>query len=296
MEKNYAIITGADGGMGQIITLAIAREGFPVIMACKDPDNARPICERIKKESGNEQVVVRLIDLARLSTVIDFAEELHKEGRPVSLLINNAGILTSPVRKTEDGVETLVSVNYLGPHLLGRLLEPLYRKGTRIVNTISCTYAIGRIEEDFYTKGKNGLLSRIQVYANTKLAMLHETIEMDTQYRGRGATANAADPGIVSTDMLRMNAWFDPLTDILFRPFIKTPEQGAATAIYLALSPEMEGKSRGCYANCKKINISKYESRRDEREKIWDDADAWMLSHNMLTLIHEEKYLPFELV
>lgn len=294
MEKNYAIITGADGGMGQVITLAIARAGYPVIMACKDPDKATPICERIRKESGNEQVEVRQIDLARLSTVIDFAEELHKEGRPVSLLINNAGILTSPVRKTEDGVETLVSVNYLGPHLLGRLLEPLYRQGTRIVNTVSCTYAIGKIKKDFYTKGKNGLLSRIQIYANTKLAMLFETIDMDIMYRGRGATVNAADPGIVSTDMIRMNAWFDPLTDILFRPFIKTPEQGAATAIYLALSPEMEGKSRGCYANCKEKDISKYKSRRDEREKLWDDTDEWMNSRNMYALIHEEKYLPYK--
>lgn len=296
MEKNYAIITGADGGMGQVITLAIARAGYPVIMACKDPDKATPICERIRKESGNEQVEVRPIDLARFSTVIDFAEELHKEGRPLSLLINNAGILTSPVRKTEDGIETLVSVNYLGPHLLGRLLEPLYRKGTRIVNTVSCTYAIGKIEKDFYTKGKNGLLSRIQIYANTKLAMLFETIEMDTIYGETGITVNAADPGIVSTDMIRMNAWFDPLTDILFRPFIKTPEQGAATAIYLALSPEMEGKSRGCYANCKKIDISKYESRRDEREELWDDADEWMNSRKMYALIHDKKYLSYELV
>lgn len=294
MEKNYAIITGADGGMGQVITLAIARAGYSVIMACKNPDNAYLVCERIRRMSDNNRVNVHRLDLARLSTVVDFAEMLHKEGRPISLLINNAGILTSPVQQTEDGLSTLASVNYVGPHLLSFLLLPLYGKGTRIVNTISCTYSIGKIEKDFFTKSKNGLFSRIQTYANTKLAILHDTIEMDTLYRNTKATINAADPGIVSTNIIRMNAWFDPLTDILFRPFIKTPEQGAATTIYLALSPEMEGKSRGCYANCKKIDISKYESRRDEREELWDATTQLLESRNLYSLVYDQKYLPYE--
>ena len=118
MEKGLAIITGADGGMGQVITAALAKEGYPVIMACLDPKKAVPVCTRIQQETGNTQIEVREINLASLSSVNNFTGQLLKEGRPVSLLMNNAGILTTPVRKTEDGLETIVSVNYVHPPVI----------------------------------------------------------------------------------------------------------------------------------------------------------------------------------
>ena len=177
MEKGIAIITGADGGMGQEITLALAKDGFQIIMACKEPEKAYPVCERIKQESGNKQIEVRGIDLSSLSSVHAFAQKILAEGRPVSRLMNNAGVLTTHIRPTVDGLETIVSVNYVGPYLLTRLLLPLMHKGTRIVNTVSCTYAIGKIESDFFTKGKNGRFNRISVYGNTKLALLLFTRE-----------------------------------------------------------------------------------------------------------------------
>ncbi len=221
MEKGLAIITGADGGMGQVITAALAKEGYPVIMACLDPKKAVPVCTRIQQETGNTQIEVREINLASLSSVNNFTGQLLKEGRPVSLLMNNAGILTTPVRKTEDGLETIVSVNYVAPYMLTRQLLPLMQPGCRIVNTVSCTYAIGRIEPDFFEKGKNRHFFRIPVYGNTKLALLLFTQELAKRIQDKGITINASDPGIVSTNMITMQAWFDPLTDILFRPFIK---------------------------------------------------------------------------
>ena len=246
MEKELAIITGADGGMGQVITAALAKEGYPVIMACLDPEKAVPVCTRIQQETGNTQIEVRRIDLASLSSVNNFTGQLLKEGRPVSRLMNNAGILTTPVRKTEDGLETIVSVNYVAPYMLTRQLLPLMQPGCRIVNTVSCTYAIGRIEPDFFEKGRNGRFFRIPVYSNTKLALLLFTQELAERLQNQGITINASDPGIVSTNMITMQAWFDPLTDILFRPFIKTPAQGAATAIHLALSNEAKDKNGCC--------------------------------------------------
>ena len=227
MEKGLAIITGADGGMGQVITAALAKEGYPVIMACLDPEKAASLCNRIQQETGNTQIEVRRIDLASLSSVNNFTGQLLKEGRPVSRLMNNAGILTTPVRKTEDGLETIVSVNYVAPYMLTRQLLPLMQPGCRIVNTVSCTYAIGRIEPDFFEKGRNGRFFRIPVYSNTKLALLLFTQEFAERLQDKDITINASDPGIVSTNMITMQAWFDPLTDILFRPFIKTPAQGA---------------------------------------------------------------------
>lgn len=215
MEKGLAIITGADGGMGQVITAALAKEGYPVIMACLDPEKAVPVCTRIRQETGNTQIEVRRIDLASLSSVNNFTGQLLKEGRPVSRLMNNAGILTTPVRKTEDGLETIVSVNYVAPYMLTRQLLPLMQPGCRIVNTVSCTYAIGRIEPDFFEKGRNGRFFRIPVYSNTKLALLLFTQEFAERLQDKDITINASDPGIVSTNMITMQAWFDPLTDLV---------------------------------------------------------------------------------
>ena len=144
----------------------------------------------------------------------------------------------------------------MAPYMLTRQLLPLMQPGCRIVNTVSCTYAIGRIEPDFFEKGRNGRFFRIPVYSNTKLALLLFTQEFAERLQDKDITINASDPGIVSTNMITMQAWFDPLTDILFRPFIKTPAQGAATAIHLALSDEAKDRNGCCYANCKKRNVS----------------------------------------
>lgn len=282
MEKETAIITGADGGMGQEITLALAKEGFRIIMACKDPVKAQPVCERIRKESGNDGIEVRGTDLTSLASVRAFAEKILSEGRPVSRLMNNAGLLTTRTRPTEDGLEPIVSVNYVGAYLLTRLLLPLMGEGTRIVNTVSCTYAVGKIERDFFTKGKNGRFNRISVYANTKLALLLFTRELAMRVRGRGITVNAADPGVVNTKIIRLDAWFDPLTDILFRPFIRTPRQGAATAIHLALSDEARSKTGCCYASCKEKKLSERIARHPAQGKLWDDTDTLLRSRGLL--------------
>ena len=215
MEKGLAIITGADGGMGQVITAALAKEGYPVIMACLDPEKAASLCNRIQQDTGTTQIA----------------------------------------------------------YMLTRQLLPLMQPGCRIVNTVSCTYAIGRIEPDFFEKGRNGRFFRIPVYSNTKLALLLFTQELAERLQNQGITINASDPGIVSTNMITMQAWFDPLTDILFRPFIKTPVQGAATAIHLALSDEAKDRNGCCYANCKKRNVSERIRHHAQQKQLWDDTE-----------------------
>lgn len=273
MEKGLAVITGADGGMGQEITAAVAKAGFPVIMACIDAEKAKPVCERIRQASGNSQIEVRAVNLASLASVEAFTAQLLEEGRPVSRLMNNAGILTTPVRRTEDGLETIVSINYVAPYLLTRSLLPLMQSGSRIVNTVSCTYAIGKIDADFFEKGRSGRFYRIPVYSNTKLALLLFTQELAERLRDKDITVNASDPGIVNTDMIRMQAWFDPLTDIFYRPFIKTPAQGAATAIYLALDEQVGGKSGCCFANCKVKKLPERIRHHTQQKTLWDNTE-----------------------
>ncbi len=268
--KPLAIVTGADGGMGSEITRALALAGYRVVMACHDLERAARKQQLIRTETGNPDIEVRPIDLASLASVRDFARQVLDEGQPIARLMNNAGTMETARHTTEDGLERTVSVNYVGPYLLTRLLLPLMERGSRVVNMVSCTYAIGRLDfPDFFTLGCRGSFWRIPIYSNTKLALTLFTLDLARRVEQRGIVVHAADPGIVSTDMIRMQMWFDPLTDIFFRPCIRTPRQGAATAIGLLLGEEA-GRSTGTFnASCRPQQLSEKYLRHPKMEELW---------------------------
>lgn len=270
MEKKLAVITGADGGMGTEITRAVARAGYRVIMACYDPAKAEAKRRMLAEDTGNAEIEVRGIDLASLASVAAFADRLLQEGTPLALLMNNAGTMETGRHITEDGLERTVSVNYVGPYLLTRKLLPLMGEGSRVVNMVSCTYAIGRLDfPDFFLQGKKGAFWRIPIYSNTKLALTLFTIELARRVKERGIVVNAADPGIVSTNIITMHMWFDPLTDILFRPFIRTPRQGAATAVSLLLDKEAGRRTGTLNVSCHPKQLSDKYLHHKQADELW---------------------------
>lgn len=273
--KKLAIITGADGGMGTEITRAVAAAGYRVIMACCNLEKAEAKRQLLVKETGNSDLEVRRIDLADLSSVASFADTLLKEGIPVSLLMNNAGTMETRRTVTADGLERTVSVNYVGPYLLTRKLLPLMGAGSRVVNMVSCTYAIGRLDfPHFFEQGRKGSFWRIPIYSNTKLALTLFTLRLAELVKERGIVVNCADPGIVSTDIITMHMWFDPLTDILFRPFIRTPRQGADTAIRLLLDEETGHRTGTLNLSGKPKHLSEKYTRHVQMQELWDKTEA----------------------
>ncbi len=274
MEKKLAVITGADGGMGTEITRAVALVGYRVLMACYDMPRAEEKKQMLVKETGNDDIEVRKIDLASLDTVAAFANRLLNDGEEVALLMNNAGTMETRRRITEDGLERTVSVNYVGPYLLTRKLLPLMGEGSRVVNMVSCTYAIGRLDfPDFFLKGKKGSFWRIPIYSNTKLALTLFTLELANRVKDRGIVVNAADPGIVSTDIITMHMWFDPLTDVFFRPFIRTPRQGAATAVSLLLDEEAGKRTGTLNVSCHPKQLSERFVYHRQAKELWERTE-----------------------
>lgn len=277
MEKMLAVITGADGGMGTEITRAVALAGYRVIMACYDVEKAEVKRRQLMKETGNVDLEVRAIDLASMVSVASFADRLLKEGGRLGLLMNNAGTMETGRHITEDGLERTVSVNYVGPYLLTRKLLPLMGEGSRVVNMVSCTYAVGRLDfPDFFLQGKKGAFWRIPIYSNTKLALTLFTIELARRVKERGIVVNAADPGIVSTDIITMHQWFDPLTDIFFRPFIRTPRQGAATAISLLLDEEAGQRTGTLNVSCRPKRLSGKYVHHKQADALWTLTEQWV--------------------
>ena len=270
-----AIITGADGGMGTEITRAVAEAGYQVIMACCNLQRAAERRQMLMRETGNDCIEVVKIDLASMASVAAFAQEMKRRGKTVSLLMNNAGTLQTGRYITEDGLEKTVSVNYVGPYLLTRLLLPLMESGSRVVSMVSCTYALGRLDfPDFFHRGRRGGFWRIPIYSNTKLALTLFTIDLARRVRERGIVVNCADPGVVDTDIITMHAWFDPLTDVLFRPFIRSPRKGADTAIHLLLD-EATGRLTGTMSVSNHVRkLSEKYTHHAQMQELWERTEA----------------------
>ena len=271
--KKTAIITGADGGMGTEITRAVAQAGYRIIMLCYTASKGEERKKQLILETGNTDIEMVRIDLSSMESVTKVAETLKEKVTSLDLLMNNAGTMATHYTQTDDGFERTVAVNYLAPFLLTRKLIPLMHKGSRIVNMVSCTYAIGKVGPNFFEKGTEGSFWRIPIYSNTKFALWLFTRQLALELKDKGITVNAADPGIVSTNIISMHMWFDPLTDLLFRPLIRTPRQGADTAIRLLLNSEYEGKTGDMYASGKKRKLKTKYINHPQMESLWKTTE-----------------------
>ena len=271
--KRIAIITGADGGMGTEITREVALAGYRVIMLCFTSFKGDLRRNQLILETKNEDIEMIQIDLSSMESITKVTDKLLKKLPAIDLLMNNAGTMANRYTRTEDGFERTVSVNYIAPYLLTRKLLPLMHKGSRIVNMVSCTVAIGKVGPHFFNRGTEGKFWRIPIYSNTKFALWLFTRELALRTKEMGITVNAADPGIVSTNIIHMDMWFDPLTDVFFRPFIRKPRKGADTAIRLLLDPAYEGMTGGLYASGKQRKLKPQYLDHPQMKTLWEDTE-----------------------
>ena len=240
MNKEYYIITGANGSIGQAITEAIAAQGQPVIMACRNLVKSQPVQQQLIEKTGNTDITLLPLDLASFASIIHFAERLSQDSVVIQTLVNNAGVMNQYYSQTTDGFESTIGVNYIGTVLLTRMLLPLMHPGSRIVTTTSLTRYSGKIDETFFA-GSPHHYKRFEAYSKSKLALTLYTALLAQELLPRGIWVNAADPGVVDTDMITMHSWVDPLANRFFRPFISTPQEGAVGAVFAATSPEAYG-------------------------------------------------------
>lgn len=275
-----AIITGADGGMGYEETKAVAEQGFHTIMACYCPKTAEEKRKKLVEETGNNNIEVIGIDLANLSSVKAFAEKVKGRFAHLDLLMNNAGTMETGRHMTVDGLERTVSVNYVGPYLLTHLLLPLMGQGSRIVNMASLVYCVGHLDfPDFFTRGRKGAFWRIPVYSNSKLAITLFTLDLATRLKDKGITVNASDPGIVDTEIIRMQMFFDPLTDLFFRPFIRSPRQGADTAIHLLLDEDKAGQTGTFNRSNHIVKLSEKYLHHKQMSELWQKTEEVVMEY-----------------
>ena len=103
--KGWVVVTGASGGIGAVLTEQLAKEGYPVVMACRNLEKARPVQQAVMARSGNRRVVLYPLDLASLDSVRRFTGRLRSEKMQVAVLLNIAGVMNGGLRLTDDGLE-----------------------------------------------------------------------------------------------------------------------------------------------------------------------------------------------
>ncbi|KAM8753395.1 polyprenol dehydrogenase [Rhynchonycteris naso] len=243
-----AIVTGGTEGIGYATCRHLARLGMHVIIAGNDETKARDVVRRLQEETLSDKVEFLYCDLASMASIRDFVQKFKGKNIPLHVLINNAGVMMVPQRQTADGFEEHFGLNYLGHFLLTNLLLDTLRasgrpgRSARVVTVSSATHYVGELDLDDL-QGSGGY-SAHGAYARSKLALVLFTYHLQRLLAAQGSpvTANAVDPGVVDTNLYKHVFWGTRLVKKLFgRWFFKSPEEGAWTSVFAAVSPELEG-------------------------------------------------------
>jgi NAD(P)-dependent dehydrogenase (short-subunit alcohol dehydrogenase family) len=262
MEGKVALITGGTSGIGRAAAAALAAMGAEVVVTGRSKERGEAAVGGIRETSGNERVSLMLADLAAQAEVRALAEGFRERHARLDVLVNNAGLIQSQRTQTPDGLELTLAVNHLAPFLLtNQLLDMLKASAPSRVVTVSSEARRGASInfEDLHSMRR---YRPFQVYGMTKLANILFTYELAERLEGTGVVANCLHPGAVNTNFGNNNRSLGTLIFRAFKPFMRSPEGGADTIIYLASSPEAE-EMTGRYLMDRKV-VSSFEEPHDE--------------------------------
>jgi NAD(P)-dependent dehydrogenase (short-subunit alcohol dehydrogenase family) len=254
LSGRFAVVTGANSGLGFGLTKNLAAAGADVVMAIRSKAKGDTAIAEIRRELPTAKLTIRHLDLSSLKSVTALGEELAAESRPIDILINNAGVMTPPQRQeTQDGFELQFGTNHLGHFALTGHLLPLLRaaESARVV-TVSSLAATQR-NLDFADPNAQHGYKPMRCYGVAKLAQLMFAVELDRRSTlgGWGLMSNAAHPGLAKTNLLSgasygrdkptLQARFTQLTWRLL-PFMWLEiDEGIKPTLYAAVSPDAEG-------------------------------------------------------
>jgi retinol dehydrogenase 14 len=271
MAGKTVLVTGGTGGIGKATAIGLAARGAHVGIVGRDLSRARAAAADIVRESGNRSDVdVFVADMSAQADVRRLAAEVLNHYPRLDVLVNNVGGFWATRRITADGLEHTFAVNHLAPFLLTQLLLDRIKASApaRIVTVSSGAQAMGKVDFDDLQAEKR--YSGQRAYNQSKLANVMFTYELARRLEGTGVTANVLHPGVVRTGFAAEDpSSFWKVLLPLVRPLMKTPAQGAATSIYAASSPEVEGITGAYFANSKTRKTSKRSYDRSVATRLW---------------------------
>lgn len=268
--KKIAIVTGANSGMGLATTIELAKQGFHVIMMCRNKEKGLRALTDAILQSQSSSIELIQGDLGSFVSIHNFARAFQSKFNHLDVLINNAGVVTVKRELTSEGHEAQLGVNHLGHFYLTQLLMNELQRASqgRIIVVSSGAHKWGKIDiQDMeMSRGYNVAKG----YGRSKLANLLFMQELTSRLEGTNVTINAVHPGAVSTNLgIDRNTEFGRIFVNLLKPFFLTPTQGAQTAIHLATSPEVASISGKYFYQMKEATMSKFAQNPHLAKGLW---------------------------
>jgi NAD(P)-dependent dehydrogenase (short-subunit alcohol dehydrogenase family) len=269
-EKKYCVITGCNSGIGKYTAIALAKQGFEIVMLVRDSEKSRNAYEEIKRASESASVQLIYVDLASLESIRSSAKVIAAKTPKIDLLINNAGIFKRAKETSADGIELTIAVNYIATFYLTKLLLPLIEKAesSRIINLSSELYKNGKVylDNDFSAPKFDGS----KAYADSKLLVIHFTKSLAKRLSAKNITVNALHPGVIGTDVFReYPKWFSRLLNL----FIPSPQKGSEPSIFLATSDQVEGLTGQYFYKSKAKETAPIANDEEISEKVWEKTE-----------------------
>ena len=275
MQGKTVLVTGGTGGIGRATAEGLALLGAGVGIVGRDRTRAEHAADEIRARTGAAQVDAFAADLSSQAEVRRLAEEVLSTYPRLDVLVNNVGGYWAHRHPTADGLEHTFALNHLAPFLLTHELRDLLVASApaRVVTVSSGAQAMGRVDLDDL-QGERAYNGQ-RAYNQSKLANVLFTYELARRLEGTGVTATALHPGVVRTSFGREDSgrWMRLMLPVV-RPFMKTPEEGARTSVYLASSPEVAGVTGTYFANSRPKQSSKSSYDPDLARRLWEASAA----------------------
>ena len=282
MQGKICLITGGTSGIGKSAAQALARMSATVVIVGRNAPKTAQVVEEIRAASGNKNVDSLLADLSSQQEVRRLADEFKSKYSHLHVLLNNAGAAILKRQLSVDGIEMTFALNHLAPFLLTNLLLDTLKASApaRIINVSSNAHTAGKIEFD-NLQGERAY--GFKTYGNSKLANILFTMELARRLEGTGVTVNALHPGLVATDFGKNTGGVISALFGIIAPFVAlSPEKGAATSIYLASSPRVEGITGKYFYQSQVTPAAPQATDMEIARKLWDvSAEMVHLANGM---------------
>ncbi|HWE65130.1 MAG TPA: SDR family oxidoreductase [Acidimicrobiales bacterium] len=282
MQGKVVVITGSNIGIGKETAVGLATLGATTVLACRNQEKAAAAAAEVKQRSGNDEVHLVALDLADLGSVQAAAADILSRWDRLDVLVNNAGGTWSDRQLTQQGFEQTFGVNHLGPFFLtGQLVERLKASApARVVNLTSVGHHAAWQGIRFDDLQSEKRYEAMSAYTHSKLANLLFTRELAKRLAGTGVTANAVHPGPVRSGF-GMDGDLNGLMGLglkAVRPFEISAQAGAKTSIFVASSPQVDGKTGVYWVRRKPGHMSRPARDDAQAARLWEESEKLLAS------------------
>jgi NAD(P)-dependent dehydrogenase (short-subunit alcohol dehydrogenase family) len=290
LDGRVAVVTGASAGLGIETARVLAQAGATVLLVARNREKLAPVLQSLREQVPGAQLDSALMDLSDLDSVRAAAADIAARYPQIHLLINNAGVMACPLAYTAQGFEMQFGTNHLGHFLFTGLLLPTLRaaaagsgQDSRVISLSSAGHRFGGVDFDDPNYERREY-SKWGAYGQSKTANALFAVGLDAREKGRGVRAFAVHPGVIMTELgrhLQPDDWEDlqaarPSDEEMT---FKSIEQGAATTVWGATSPQLQGLGGLYLEDChiagpavpgKGGGVAAYASDPAAADRLWD--------------------------